>query len=243
MKRHARATAGSLCVLAALVAGCGPAGERAARDKRPLPENGDPDAAIRIDRAAKTVLLKATVHPDHFRRGPNPHHHLVTWRKGSLGHNALFATEATDSQVLAALKALGGAPGNNLTRATWEEADNPDHPDPDLHAAGDPVSVRVVWDGLDAPMPVRELFAEGEIDLVFAGNGALIPVWESGCVVCMQSCPGGKIANAPYTMREYVRGGARLRLKDRLLPADGTEATILIRLEAPPPRAVRAETP
>jgi hypothetical protein len=221
---------GAVVYAALLLALCGCGDERSRLDQQPIPENSAPDAAISIDRATKTVRLRATIRPAHYGQEPTPYHHLITWGNGKAGPNALFATEATDSQVLKALEMLGGTPGNNLTRETWEKAEEADHPDPDLHAKGDIIAVSVTWDGLNEPLPIRDLLDGGELDLRFAGNEKLIPVWESGCIVCMQSCPGSKIANAPYTMREYVNGKGRIKAKEGVLPKDGTEVMIMIQL-------------
>src|SRR5690606_27267522 len=64
-----------------------------------------------------------------------------------------------------------------------------------------------------------------------AGNRALVPRWRSGCVVCLQSCPGAKVANARATMRDLARGESRFRpsaLAERL--GEGAEVIVELRL-------------
>lgn len=58
----------------------------------------------------------------------------------------------------------------------------------------------VWWRGLSQPLPVSALFDDPSgkgIDFRFGGNKALIPVWRSGCILCLQSCPGGKVSITP----------------------------------------------
>ena len=186
--------------------------------------------SVRVDRQTRTVFVPAVVQAGQYDGNPNPRHHLLTWSKGARAKNALFVTPLSDRAILETLEALGGKPGNNLTRETWESAGDPDCQDPDLHATGDPIEVQVMWAGRTAPLPLSEIFPKGELRWVLAGNEALIPVWNSGCVCCMQSCPGAKVANAAYTMRQYVQGKGRLQLKPGILPPDGTEVIIRISL-------------
>jgi hypothetical protein len=49
-------------------------------------------------------------------------------------------------------------------------------------------------------------------------------------VVCLYSCPGGKIGNARYTVRDWTKGTTRFTVKKGVLPADGERVTIRIRL-------------
>jgi hypothetical protein len=65
-----------------------------------------------------------------------------------------------------------------------------------------------------------------------AGNRALIPVWKSGCVICLQSCPGSKVANARASMRDLHQKRARFRpspLAEAL--GEGTRVEVILRLK------------
>jgi hypothetical protein len=64
----------------------------------------------------------------------------------------------------------------------------------------------------------------------FGGHRANVPEWHSGCVVCLYSCPGSKVGNAAYTVREWVEGATRFRVRPGVLPPDGTAVTIVLRL-------------
>ena len=67
----------------------------------------------------------------------------------------------------------------------------------------------------------------------FGGNAANIPKWKSGCIVCLYSCPGSKVGNARYTVRDYEKGVTRFRAKPGVLPADGTSIRVVLRVNAP----------
>lgn len=64
----------------------------------------------------------------------------------------------------------------------------------------------------------------------FGGHQANIPEWKSGCVVCLYSCPGSKVGNARYTVRDFVDEATRFTVLPGALPEDGTEVTIIFRL-------------
>ena len=64
----------------------------------------------------------------------------------------------------------------------------------------------------------------------FGGHRANVPEWHSGCVVCLYSCPGSKVGNATYTVRDWVEGTTRFRVRRGVLPPDGTPVTIVLRL-------------
>ena len=62
------------------------------------------------------------------------------------------------------------------------------------------------------------------------GHRANIPHWHSGCIVCLYSCPGSKIGNARYTVRDYRRDATTFRARPGVLPRDGDTVTVLLRV-------------
>ncbi|MEJ2716755.1 MAG: hypothetical protein P8182_06385, partial [Deltaproteobacteria bacterium] len=83
------------------------------------------------------------------------------------------------------------------------------------------------------PLPLEKLVKDpgGKgVDLRFGGQKALIPVWKSGCIVCLQSCPGGKISNHAYTIRDYVEGRATFTVDESRVPKGKRKAVVIIRL-------------
>lgn len=165
--------------------------------------------------------------------GGMPGYHAVVWRGGRAADSALFVAEVSDVQILDALEALGAVPGDRLTLETWEKRRDPDHPAPDRLIAGPGVEISVRLPGDTEPVALAELLEDSAgrgLDMRFGGHRAVIPVWRSGCAVCLYSCPGSKVGNARYTVRDYERGVTRFRARTELLPADGERVEVVFRL-------------
>lgn len=190
-----------------------------------------------VDRQAGEIRLLATLQPEAFGSGwfkPMPGHHAVTWKRGKSAGYALLVTETSDSDLYDALLSIGAKPGNNLNRAVWEERYDKRSAAPATKVEGSPVDVFVWWEGLGEPIPLAKLLEDPAgkgIDLRFGGHKDLIPVWRSGCIVCLQSCPGGKISNRQYTIRDYVEGHATFTVNHSTVPHGQRKAVVVIRLK------------
>jgi hypothetical protein len=163
-----------------------------------------------------------------------PGYHLIVWKDGGAAMASLFRAEVADVQVLGALEKLGARPGNALGMDTWEKRKDPKSPAPDKVIAGPPVDVLVRVPGREGLLTLAQILEDPGgrgFDMRFGGHEANIPVWKSGCVVCLYSCPGSKIGNARYTVRDYVKGSTRFRAKPGVLPEDGTRVGIVFRLK------------
>lgn len=200
------------------------------------PMNGlSKDTPMVLDQQAREIRLLAGLQPDAF--GPGwlrrlPGHHAVTWKGGRKSREAMLVTYASDAQVHDALISLGVKPGNNLTQEVWDERDNPKSKAPETRVAGDPVVALVWWEGLEEPLPLEAVLRNPtgkKIDLRFGGHKSLISVWRSGCIICMQSCPGAKISNRNSTMRDYVDGNATFAVNDAIVPAGKRDAVVIVR--------------
>lgn len=184
------------------------------------------------------IEFPATVAAASFnRRFPMPGYHAIVWRGGRAAHAALFRADVTDVQVLDALEALGAKPGDALGMATWDERRDPRSPAPDQVIAGPPVEVSVRLPGKARPVPLGDLLEDRgatrgrrSVELRFGGHRANIPRWHSGCIVCLYSCPGSKLGNARYSVRDYTKDETRFRARTDLLPPDGTQVGIVVRL-------------
>lgn len=191
-------------------------------------------AKLVIDRSARSVSFDAEVQAGHFTSLLSfpKHHHLIVWKGGRATGKALFVAEANDLEIQRALESLGGQAGNNLTLDSWERRSDFSNPDPDRTVQGSLVEVTVSWPG-HKPVSVREFLDDrGKRGFVFrlGGHEGLIPVWKSGCVVCLESCPGGRISNERYTLRDHFRGTAEFPLRPGVLPPDGTRVRVTLTL-------------
>lgn len=172
-----------------------------------------------------------------------PGYHLVVWDEGKAADAALFQVRASDRAVLDALEALGAEPGDALGMDTWEERGDAGSAAPDRVIAGPPVEILVRVPGRDRPLRLEEILEDPGgrgFEMRFGGHRENIPHWHSGCVACLYSCPGSKVGNAAYTVRDYERGTTRFRVKNGVLPPDGTEVTLILRM-SPESSAARAE--
>jgi hypothetical protein len=182
------------------------------------------------------VEFTATVQARPFDGGwIMPGYHAVVSKNGRMAHAALLAADVTDTEILDALEALGAETGGNLSMDAWEERGNPRDPAPDRVVGGAPVEVLLRLPGRAALVPLADALEDPGgrgLDLKLAGNRANIPRWKSGCVVCLYSCPGSKIGNARYTVRDWSRKVTRFRARPGALPPDGTRVGVVLRLKS-----------
>jgi hypothetical protein len=197
----------------------------------------DESHPISVDRNAKEVRILAELQPKAFSGGllaSTPGHHAVTWKHGKKGSVALLSATVSDTEFHDAMISIGAKPGNNLTQATWDDRNDSSSAAPDTRVAGSPVDVSVWWQGLESPVPLASLFNDpgGKgVDLRFGGQKALIPIWKSGCIVCLQSCPGAKVSNRSYTIRDYAQGKATFTLNEKNVPPGNRPAVVIFQLK------------
>ena len=198
-----------------------------------LAGTGASGSGVAIDPAQRTVDFDATVHAGSWDEGEMAGYHLLVWKGGGSADASLFQASVSDVEVLDALESLGAVPGNALDLATWDERDDPSSWKPDQMVQGPPVEILVrtkrEGDWLRLDQVVHDPMGVG-FDLRLGGHRANIPAWKSGCVICLYSCPGGKIGNARYTVRDFTKGTTRFAVKPDVLPDDGERVTIRIRL-------------
>lgn len=192
----------------------------------------EPAGAV-VVRKPNEIEFTATVNTKSFDSGGMPGYHAIVWNGGNAAHAALLRAEVSDRQVLAALRSLGARPGDNLPMESWEERDNPKNPAPDTVIAGPAVEVLLRLHGHRELTPLSSVIEDSAgrgLAMRFGGNEANIPKWKSGCIVCLYSCPGSKVGNATYTVRDYARHKTRFRVKPGALPPDGTPVRVVLRL-------------
>ena len=190
-----------------------------------------------IDKSKRRIDLGGIYHPARFNAGGGQHNHsFVTWEGGNAASNALFTTFLPDSEVYDALVSIGAVPGDNLTYYPWSEISNPRNPAPDRKALGPSVAVEIFYGG-KSYQPSAFLHDENgkPFSFRFSGNKKFIPEMRTGCIVCLESCPGGKIGNATYTMRDLVKKAARFTLLT--VPAIEDEAEVTVRISLTPTEA------
>jgi hypothetical protein len=192
-----------------------------------------------VDRATREVRFAARVQPHAMERPFGVQgHHAVVWKGGRSRYWALFVSDVSDHDVRVALDSLGGKRGENLTPATWNERENPRRPEPDQRVEGSHVEAFVEWN--KRRVPLASLLREEKhpaplVDLRYGGNEAWQKEFQSGCIVCLYSCPGGAVGNHAHTIRDYVRDGVVYASVPERLPPAGSRVTIILKLKSEVP--------
>lgn len=178
-------------------------------------ESSQPAEMI-VNKKEKRISIPALYMPKKFN---NPlmlkNHHLVTWQGGKAAPAALFITPIPDKVVHRGLEEIGATPGNNLTTDSWNKRHSKKSKDPDIVATGTALEISIRKEG--KTYKVENILHDDHkhaYNFVFSGNLEFIPVWHSGCVICLQSCPGSKVANASYTMRDLAKKNSTFTLMD-----------------------------
>lgn len=164
-------------------------------------------------------------------------YHFIVWEGGGSADHSLLVAQVSDVQVLDALESLGAQAGNALGIATWDERNDTQSAAPDRTIVGPAVQVQVLVPGRSEPLSMDDILIDPGgrgFDMRFGGHRENIPEWHSGCLVCLYSCPGSKVGNATYTVRDFVQGATHFAIRPGVLPADGTAVTVRFSLESAP---------
>ena len=198
-------------------------------------ESGGRAAALQIDKARREVRFTATVQPHAMDRmfGVKGHHAIV-WKGGKSQRMALFVADASDHDVRVALDSLGAKRGENLTPDSWNKRDDPKNPEPDKRVQGSRIGVYVEYKNRRTPLGrliQEKRRVQPQLDFRYGGHERFQKEFESGCIVCLYSCPGGAIGNHAHPIRDYVRDGVVYASIPERLPPAGTKVTIVLRVE------------
>ena len=193
-----------------------------------------PPRAIALKIQEDAIAFQAIVTSAAFEaEGDASRYHFLVWDEGRAADASLFRSLVSDEAVLDALESLGAEPGDALTIDTWDERRDPTSNAPDRVIEGPRVEVRIALPGQSEALPLEEILEDPGglgFDMRFGGHRHNISEWHSGCVICLYSCPGSKVGNARYTVRDFVEGATRFSVREAVLPEDGTEVTIWLRL-------------
>ena len=196
---------------------------------RGVPVSGNAEAKIEHG----SIIVKGRIWPKRYREHPSRFsgHHAVTFRLGSMAPKALITVETSDREIAKFLASQGADSNGGIPDQAWFAKDDLENPAPDLRASGSPivVSVRIPggpWFSLDDL--VGDTVSKKKIDLRFVDNREWIDSFGSGCVVCLSSCPGSKIANRGFTIRENDSG--KMNFQPRKIPfREGEEVEVRLR--------------
>jgi hypothetical protein len=191
-------------------------------------------SALVLDRERRALHLEAVLQRRAFEEGgpPDGRYHALVNRAGGAAAKALFVTDITDAEIARALRDLGADDGGGVPLRAWTLRNVPLLPQPSARVKGSRVDVTVHWEGAERRYDIGELLLDSGgqgVEMRFGGNEEHDAHWDSGCIVCLFSCPGGVISNARYSIREHVGGATRFSAGPEL-PEDGTPVTITLHL-------------
>jgi len=175
-----------------------------------------PDNPLKVDMKERSVSILAFFNGKH----PEPTHHGVVFKGGKLYRKAFFVGLVDPKTFHESLVSVGFRPGDNMTMDNMEKT----------FAKGDLLDISVTWKGAKKVYRLDELVRDSNgkpLAIRFGGNLTMALKKNTGCLVCLDSCPVGIASNAAYTY------GAIDRRKEvsftgnkDLLPPDGTVVVI-----------------
>lgn len=198
----------------------------------------EPGSSTLTVRPPNEIEFPATVHAKRFDGWVMPGYHAIVWKGGSAAGLALLSADVSDVEVLDAIERLGAKPGPTLPIDAWKKRKDPTSAAPDSVIAGPAVEILLRLPGRRELVPLSSILEDEAgrgLDMRLAGNRANVSQWESGCVACLYSCPGSKVGNARYTVRDYEKETTRFRVRGDVLPKDGTRIGVVLRVESPGP--------
>lgn len=176
-------------------------------------------ANLTTDVEAKTVTVEGTVNGKYFDEETR---HLSIANSGKNVGLAIFNTDANQNDFYDALVQIGAEPGNNMNTLNAQTTT----------VEGTKLNIALDWEGNGDPIDVNDAVIDRngkEIDMRFGGNEKSAADVNTGCLLCLDSCPVGVVSNATYTYGAVEkRDEAGFKGNPDVLPADGTPIQIIV---------------
>ncbi len=181
-----------------------------------------PDHPIFVDPSGHSVSFLAEVNGKYLYQ---PTRHFAVFKDGKNGEKAILRGLANHVDFYEALVAIKAVAGENMTLENKEAT----------HVKGTAFSVTVSWDGLEKSRSIDEVVNDSNhtpIDMKFGGNLENAKQFNTGCLLCLDSCPVGIVSNAAYTYGAVTKRKqvAFVGNKD-LLPEDGTRVVVTLTIK------------
>ena len=183
-------------------------------------------SVITTNAATQSVTIYTQVNGKYFTE---PSRHGVVFKDGSNGEKCILRGLCSEKDFYAALLSVGGVPGDNLVFTEAQPGDLID---------GQKMDVTVSWEGSNGEIPWADIMTTGNgkpyvADFRFGGNIKAAYAKNTGCILCIESCPVGICSNAAYgygvvetTKTEQFYGNPDV------LPEDGTICQVTFTLLA-----------
>ena len=181
---------------------------------------------IEVNSATQSVTIYTQVNGKYFTE---PSRHGVVFKDGSNGEKCILRGLCSEKDFYAALLSVGGVPGDKLVFTEAQPGDL---------IEGQKMDVTVSWEGSNGEIPWADIMTAGNgkpyiADFRFGGNIKAAYAKNTGCILCIESCPVGICSNAAYgygvvetTKTEQFYGNPDV------LPEDGTICQVTFTLLA-----------
>lgn len=199
---------------------------------------------IAVDHADRSITFAGIVTAEKWDSQPRgaatrnknadpDHWHLVissTQANLSVGRIPLLTAWVADEDVASGLAEIG-AVGKSFNKKSFTHRMDQTSPYPDTRPEGTKVSIYVSWKnffGITRTVEADDFLTNSsgkKLDLVYLGNQH-----SSDCIVCLYGCIGSVCANRALTVRDYFDRGVTWSLKKGVLPDDGTQIWITIKI-------------
>lgn len=182
------------------------------------------DNPIVVDEEESAIYLYTEVNGDVLDQGTQ---HGVVYAEGGNEDVSLFLSQVEPEDVHEALTQLGAEAGNNLV---MEDLELPAGEGKEVE--GTPLDITISWDGQDE-IPFSDVLSSDNDgiaapDFRFGGHLEANNELDTGCTICLYSCPIGIISNAAVPTDEF--SDLEVTADADVLPADGQAVTFKIQL-------------
>ena len=177
------------------------------------------DKPLSLDLDKGTVSFLAEVNGKYLYQGTR---HFAVYEDGKNGDKSVFKGFVNHLDFYDALMKIKAEPGNNMTLENKEKT----------HVTGTGFDVAVSWEGADRVYTIDEVIVESNknpIAMKFGGNYENAKKLDTGCLLCLDSCPVGVVSNSTYTYGAVSkRKEVSFKGNQEILPPDGTPVTITL---------------
>jgi len=185
-------------------------------------KKGPEQPTLTVDKQTGTITFLAEVNGKYLL---TPTRHCAVFKDGKNGDKSIFIALADHKAFYDALIAIGAKAGNNMTMENKETT----------KVEGDQLDITVTWKGAPKSYTLDEVINESNkkpILMRFGGNLEKAMSLNTGCLLCLDSCPVGIVSNSSYTFGavEKRKEVAFTGNKD-ILPADKTLVTFTVKLK------------
>lgn len=175
---------------------------------------------IQVNKADGAISFLAAVNGKYFL---NPTRHAAVYALGKFGDKSVFISYASPKAFNDALAEIGAKAGENMTMENKEKTT----------VQGDLLDVTVTWKGAPKSYSLDDVIKDSNgkpIAIRYGGNLPLSLEKNTGCLICLDSCPVGICSNSTYSYGAVeARNEVTFVGNKDILPPDGSLVVITVK--------------